>query len=617
MPQGQYTTADLAPQPPVNYRDVATTSAPGTLSAKIAEARSHSYSDADILGYLSKSRSDLAPKIAQAQQHGYSAGDIIGYLGGNARPQMGQYTAADIAPPASNRSAIAQARQAGYSDAEISDYLRSQGVPMPAPISDPLESALNYRTGDKLIDAPLGVLQGVGKGLMSTVTGINELANKTGSGAQLDPAYVQSLTQPNGIGQGTGKFLEQAAEFAVPDAAVGDALKGAGLIARLGARGATAASVAGAQTGGNPEAMATAGLLGAGAEGVGATLKTAGELTGKLTQKAPTAENYAKAFAATPGQKPIIGNAVETLKRDGIQPTDSPAEMQAAIKNQLTQLGQRYQALDPKIANRTIDADRVIADLKQQQAAYTHGAQTATKEVPAGLVDERGHPITRTETASQPFVSNANRAYHQALQNEINDVQTLAKAHGGKLTFSDLQYLRDGSNGRVNFASPSEEWNLYRGVGNAYRRAMDQIAPETTRLNRDYARYKTLESIADKNVSMGRGTTPSAFEQALSHHTGREVGAAVGAGIGHLTGLPGASWLGAGIGAVAWPKLTEPVFQALKNAADNGAFAKMPKIKLDFLRKALTIGDNKAALKVLDSLPLGATQATMQRAVTQ
>jgi hypothetical protein len=59
--------------------------APSTnLISQVREARQNGCSDDQILGYLSKTRSDLAPKIAEAKQNGYGASDIVTYLGSGA-----------------------------------------------------------------------------------------------------------------------------------------------------------------------------------------------------------------------------------------------------------------------------------------------------------------------------------------------------------------------------------------------------------------------------------------------------------------------------------------------------------------------------------------------------
>jgi hypothetical protein len=48
------------------------------LATQIDEARSHGYSDEDILGHLSKSDTTLAPRISEARQNGYNPDEILG-----------------------------------------------------------------------------------------------------------------------------------------------------------------------------------------------------------------------------------------------------------------------------------------------------------------------------------------------------------------------------------------------------------------------------------------------------------------------------------------------------------------------------------------------------------
>src|SRR5437763_809690 len=111
------------------------------------------------------------------------------------------------------------------------------------PQQDAFEKAVNYHTGNSLIDAPLGVLQGAAKGAASTGVGIGAIARKVAGLPPLPADTFKADTEASGIGQGTGKFLEQAAEFAVPGGAVGKATKGLGLLARAGAQAGVAGAV--------------------------------------------------------------------------------------------------------------------------------------------------------------------------------------------------------------------------------------------------------------------------------------------------------------------------------------------------------------------------------------
>src|SRR4051812_19385191 len=87
-------------------------------------------------------------------------------------------------------------------------------------------SPLDYRTGNDLVDAPLGVVQGALKGLGQTTYNIASAVHRIpGVGAAADridaamgmqaptQEQAQQMFEPRGVGQGTGKFLEQTAEF--------------------------------------------------------------------------------------------------------------------------------------------------------------------------------------------------------------------------------------------------------------------------------------------------------------------------------------------------------------------------------------------------------------------
>jgi hypothetical protein len=100
---------------------------------------------------------------------------------------------------------------------------------------DVFEKAVNYHTGNSLIDAPLGVLQGAAKGAASTGVGIGALARKVAGLPPLPAETYKADTEASGIGQGTGKFLEQAAEFAIPGSSVGKATQ-RGRISNTGTR---------------------------------------------------------------------------------------------------------------------------------------------------------------------------------------------------------------------------------------------------------------------------------------------------------------------------------------------------------------------------------------------
>jgi hypothetical protein len=434
------------------------------------------------------------------------------------------------------------------------------------PQPDVFEKLVNYHTGNNYIDAPMGVLQGAAKGAASTGVGIASIARKLAGLPPLPDDTYKLDTVPEGIGQGTGKFLEQAAEFGIPAAKVGAAVKGAGFLTRAGAQALTGAGVAGAQSGGDPLTTAVGGLLGAGGETLSG-IKALAKLP-----KAATPENYSNAFAAVPSQRPVIGKAIPTLVRDKILPGETVHDTQEAIKGQLAKLGKQYDALPPDYAKRSEDALNVMQQLQDAQGK---------------LVSENGHVLSE------------NKGAYDLLDKQIKDVAAVADQKTGQVSFKALKQLRDAANGKTNFQSPEADQNLYRTVGDIYRSGMDRIVPATSPLNRDYAVYKGLENIIDTNVGMGRGVMKSGLDKVADRATDRAVGEALGGMAGHMTHIPGAEFIGAMMGGAAYPKLTRPIYDALKNASESGAFDRMAAPTKAALKAALQSGNEQGVISIL------------------
>jgi hypothetical protein len=438
---------------------------------------------------------------------------------------------------------------------------------------DVFEKAVNYHTGNSLIDAPLGVVQGFAKGAASTGVGIGAIARKVAGLPPLPADTYKADTEASGTGQGTGKFLEQAAEFAIPGSSVGKALKGAGLATRALGQAATAGAIGAAQSGGDPLATGVSAGLGGAGELAGPVLSKAKQLLGN---KAPTLQNFAESFGnATPTQKARISSALDTLKKDGIQPGADVHEMQDAIKSKLGDLGQAYQNLDPAIKSRQMPVQDVVQKLQDAQQAY----------LKRGVVTDK--------------------AGYNAIQDQIDTIQQIAQANGGAVQLDDLLHMKQLANGRTNFQSADAEKSLWNKVGNAYRSVADSLAPETTPLNKDYQKYKDLEQIVDQNISRGKGTTRSGLDALGQHVSARHVGAGIGAMVG---GAPGAV-----VGSMLGPKVAKTAQQMLQNAIDNGAFQGLSKGSQALASAAARMGDTKTLVRVLSK---GAAQETVREGAT-
>src|SRR3982751_4505953 len=98
---------------------------------------------------------------------------------------------------------------------------------------DAFQQAVNYKTGNAVVDAPLGLLQGAAKNAAATGVGIGSAFRKAAGMAPLPADTFQADTEAHGAAENIGKFVEQGAECAIPGSGVTKAPKGTGL--RLGA----------------------------------------------------------------------------------------------------------------------------------------------------------------------------------------------------------------------------------------------------------------------------------------------------------------------------------------------------------------------------------------------
>ena len=517
-----------------------------------------------------------------------------------ASPPVAQSGAPSASPKAIDYAALA--KQAGATSSTS------------APAPDILERALNYRTGNDLIDAPMGVMQGAAKGAIQTVHNGGALLAKIPLLKSADDAYAKATgatipteqqwqqgTTARGVGQGTGKFLEQAAEFAVPAARVSGALRSAGLTARVLGQAGVGAGVSAIQSGGDPTATAVGGALGGAGELAGAATSGAKAL---LAAKSPTLANFSVSFGnATPTQKARIFTALSTLKDDGIVPPNSVQEMSDLVKGRLKDLGSQYDALDPAIKNREVDPNAVVLKLRKLQQQYTR------RDVPT------------------------NDAAYKTIQDQIDKVQQIALKNGGtpapapsklvgpnglpvssnvqpnpgKINIDDIVHMKQNANGQTNWNSSDVDKSLWNGIGDVYRSAADTLAPETTPINRAYQKYKDLDQIADENIARGKGSTDSGLTALSKRMQQHGAGAGAGAALGGAVLGPVGAAVGGVAGGIIGPRLGSVASQALRNAVDSGAFRALPALKQSAIKAASAAGDNAAVLRLLGQ---GATQET-------
>lgn len=161
-----------------------------------------------------------------------------------------------------------------FSDDQVQGILTQQGVI--EPVADP---SVGQRAAGGVLSSAMGlaetgknVLKGAASGLANTVFQGGDLIRRaTGQERIINRPEVQALVNPKlGPGGGTGRFIEQAAEFAIPMSATVKAVRGAPLAVRAGAEALTSGAVTAAQTGGDPAAVAVGTAAGAAGPLIGA-----------------------------------------------------------------------------------------------------------------------------------------------------------------------------------------------------------------------------------------------------------------------------------------------------------------------------------------------------------
>lgn len=149
---------------------------------------------------------------------------------------------------------------AGFDPKRAASIVQQQAAPAQPgkPAIHPLAQTVS-NAGDALID----VAKGAGAGFMSTVFHGGDLIRRAvGMERVIDRPEVQAgITPPDSTAGRVGFGAEQIAELAIPATRVATATRAAPLVARIGAQAATAGTVTGAQTGGDPRAIATSAAL--------------------------------------------------------------------------------------------------------------------------------------------------------------------------------------------------------------------------------------------------------------------------------------------------------------------------------------------------------------------
>lgn len=142
--------------------------------------------------------------------------------------------------------------------------------------------------------------EGAASGLASTVYHGGDLIRRaTGMERVIDtPEVKAAMTAPDSFAGKTGKFVEQAAEYAIPGGVATTLTKAASLPVRAAAQGVAAGLTSGVQSGGSPQQMAMSAALGAVGPIVGAGVR---KLAGSAAEKALGVTKADRGYGKTPG----------------------------------------------------------------------------------------------------------------------------------------------------------------------------------------------------------------------------------------------------------------------------------------------------------------------------
>ncbi len=268
---------------------------------------------------------------------------------------MPQYHVTD---PTTNRS-VTLTGDSPPTEAELTEIFARLNTPtQPAAVpKPPARVPFQYTQAGQQVEGA----KGIAKGAATTAIGLGELAYKYVPGvsklsdtltglAGYGPrpgeqpgdtfAAARASVRPTNAAQNVGFYAEQAGEFAVPGARMAGVSRGASLPFRAALEGATAAGVAGAQSGGDPYQMGAAGTLGFLAPPVGAA--------GRF------GVNAARRMAAG-AQEGGVGGAVAGFLRSTV-----PIKPKSMV----------LQALKPRASLTKIDAtlERALPELKITEA---------------------------------------------------------------------------------------------------------------------------------------------------------------------------------------------------------------------------------------------------------
>jgi len=372
-----------------------------------------------------------------------------------------------------------------------------------------------FHAGDLLRRGEMGIANALGVDPKKLPQGVRDFF---GLDRVIDqPGVQQAMTAPSSIPGQIGKFGEQAAEFLLPGSIATEATKGAALLPRAIAQGVAAAGTAGAQTGGQPGAMATAAGLGAGGEALSAAVESPA-VQNYLREAAE--KQYAKAINATKqGNKWISQNiAVPELLDRGVS-----AFTLKGLAGKATNNVQAFgQAIDD--AWKALPAG-TTAEIEPILNTIESSAKNALT-----IMDSTGRAIPITQTAAKGLDS------IDFLKQTLRDVSVPNPATGNlEVPVEKLRQLRQAWDEIAAQAkvykgadlADAATGKLHAMAASAIRDQLAQDFPDIAALNKEFSFWKNVEQVVNDTVLRREGQAKP---------LGRKIAGAAGIAFGGATG---------------------------------------------------------------------------------
>ncbi|MCE5309641.1 MAG: hypothetical protein LLG20_18560 [Acidobacteriales bacterium] len=367
--------------------------------------------------------------------------------------------------------------------------------------------------------APLDFVEGVGAGVLSTAGNLLKLGGKVmppvgvspEARAALDRRIESLSTPPDSLAGKAGKFVEQAAEFAIPVGAASKAAKAAGLRlpARAALEGVSSGAVAGIQSGGDPGATAEATVL-------GGALPIAGKAIPPVArglQNSARAQ-YGRVLNATKqGNKFLSQKVVPRLIDEGVTALTMKG-LNAKVTRNVQRLGQAIgDEFDNLPSGSAIELDPILQRI-QQSAEDAYTVVTSGGRVPKGPLAETGigHVDSLKDALASVAEVNPATGAREIPVDRLRSVRQYFDSIAAKAGRYEGKALAD--------ESMAEAHGM---AADGIRNELAQAYPNIDRLNKDFNFWKNVSKVVGDTMMRREGQA-----KPLSHKMAKAAGSAAG-----------------------------------------------------------------------------------------